>query len=213
VTKSAPVTVLPVALESFTVSPTTVVGGNYVDLMLKLTAPPPQSGLVIKFSAYYPPWGCTNCPWLPSQLSMKDEQGKASMKTYGVDAPLSLTITASSDFSAGDARQATVHVVPATLQSISINPDHFSNVPLGGQEATATVYFNGMPSPPNTEALVDIQYGGDTQITGPARVDAYRGQQNFTVTVSPCSVQSKCTVFIKARYRGVEKQVSAKVTP
>jgi hypothetical protein len=214
VTKSAPFTVLPVALESLTISAGTVVGGEKPILNVKLTAPPPQSGLIVKLQVT-PQNGPME--WsVPSSITMKTESYGFPVQPSGVSSPTSVAITASSDIlTAGDARRVTLQVLPATLQSISIEPGHFSNVPLGGQQAKVTLGLNGWAccglGRPYEE--VDIQYGGDTQITGPARVGfKYFNATDFTLTVSPCSVQPTCTVFVKARYHGKEMQTSATVT-
>ena len=205
VMKSAPVTVLPVALESFTIVPGTVVGGNEATMVVKLTAPPPPSGLIVKFSqAPY------SAPEIHDSYTMTGELQGFPLKIHYVSEEESFTITASSDLlTAGDARHVTLKVLPATLQSISIDPNHFSNVPLGGQQAKVALWLNG----DNAGGQVDIQYSGDTQITGPARVGfKYSNATDFAVMVSPCSVQPTCTVFVKARYRGIDKQTSATVT-
>jgi hypothetical protein len=186
-------------------------------LNVKLTAPPPQSGLVIKFSAQvtasHGEVGGLPAVLLPSSsITMNTESYGFPVPTYGVSSPTWVTITASSDLlSAGDARHVALQVLPATLQSISVSPDHFSNVPLGGQQAKVTVFLNGYHG---YVEMLDLQYGGDTQITGPAHVGFphYTNATDFTVTVSPCSVQPTCTVFVKARYHGTEKQTSATVT-
>jgi hypothetical protein len=209
VTKSISVTVLPVALESLTISPSTVVGGNDTTLAVKLTAPPPQSGLVVKFSQQ--PTGYMYFNTLLVSMTMTAQFYSFPIRPAGVSSPTSVTITASSNLlTAGDARQATLQIMPATLQSINISPDHFSNVPLGGQQAKVTIWLNGYEPQNDT---MDIQYSGDTQITGPSPVPfKYLSTTDFTVTVSPCSVQPTCTVFVKARYHGTEKQTSATVT-
>lgn len=214
VTKSAPLTVLPVALQSLALIQGTVVAGNPVQLMVTLTAPAPQSGLLVKFSSN------ASDQWL---VALRDQTIKASnveegfsYQSYGVSSPTSMTITASSDLlTAGDARQVMLQLLPATLQSISIDPNHFANVPLGGQQAKVSLWLNGyaccgLGTPIDQ---VEIQYSGDTQITGPARVGfKYFNATDFTVTVSPCSVQQTCTVLVKARYHGKEMQASATVT-
>src|SRR2546428_5175739 len=175
--------------------------------MVTLSAPAPESGVLVKFSADH--------SWL---LSLRDQTIEASkvqegfsFASAGVSSPISMVITASSDLiSAGDVRQVMLQLLPAMLQSITIEPDHFSNVPLGGQQAKVTIWLNGY-SPYG--AQLDIQYSGDTQITGPARVGfKYANATDFTVTVSPCSVQPTCTVFVKARFLGKEMQTSATVT-
>ena len=217
VTKSISVTVLPVALESLTISPSTVVAGERPVLNVKLTAPPPQSGVVVKISAQVTAshgevGGLPAVLFHSSSITMNTESYGLPVQTYGVSSPTWVTITASSDLvSAGDARHVTLQVLPATLQSIIIEPDHFSNVPLGGQQAKVTIWLTGSD---RGDGMVDIQYSGDTQITGPARAGfhPYNNVTNVTVTVSPCSVQPTCTVFVKARYHGAEKQTSATVT-
>lgn len=216
VTQSVPITVQPVALESLAISPATVVGGNEIELTVKLTAPPPSSGLVVKFSAQPQIWWDWNPQWgwdLPQSITMKTESYSFRARPMGVSSPTTVTITASSNLlTAGDARQVTLQIVPAALQSMSIDPDHFSNVPLGGQQAKVVLGLNGY-APFRQSDTMDIQYSGDTQISGPARVGfTYQNATDFKVTVSPCSVQPTCTVVVKARYRGVEKQISAKVS-
>ena len=215
VTKSTPVTVLPVALESLTISQATALGGEQPKITVKLTAPPPQGGLVVHFSAQVTPpqTGSVNhlMSIYPGVMVMSQQQD-VPVFTFPVPAPISVTITGSTNFvTAGDTKQVKLEIEPAMLKSISINPDHFSNVSLGGQQATVTLQLTGWGP---DHGAVDLQYGGDTQITGPSPVIfGYKEQKkDFPVTVSPCSVQQTCKVFIKARYLGVEKQTSATVT-
>jgi hypothetical protein len=214
VTQSVPITVLPVALESLTVSPASIVGGNQFQLGVKLTAPPPQSGLVVKFSTQVSNQDLIGLS-VPSSVTFKNEADSIPLTPSGVNSPTTVTITASSNLlTAGDSRVVTLKVLPATLQSISIEPNHFSNVPLGGQEAKVSLWLDGwlccgLGAPYES---AEIQYSGDTQVIGPAHVRfKYFNATDFTVKVSPCSVQQTCTVFIKAKIHG-EKQTSATVT-
>ena len=215
VTQSVPVTILPVALESFTISPASVVGGNPINLILKLTAPPPPGGLKIKFSEEGAPSTSFGFVWRPADFIMMVEEARRQEITYGVSAPTPITITASTEF--GDVRHATLHLLPASLQKAVIEPDHFSNVPLGGQQATVRIWLDGSscagPYSLDCADKADIQYGGDTQVTGPAQVSfKYSNATDFPVKVSACDIQQTCTVFVKARYHGTEKQATATVS-
>ena len=214
VTQSVPITVQPVALESLTVSPASIVGGNQFQLGVKLTAPPPQSGLVVKFSTQESNQDLI--AWsVPSSITIKNEADSIPLTPWGVNSPTTVTITASSNLlTAGDSQHVTLQVLPASLQSIKIEPDHFANVPIGGQEAKVSLWLDGwlccaLGTPVES---AEIQYSGDTQVIGPAHVPfKYFNATDFKVKVQPCSVQQTCTVFIKAKIHG-EKQTSATVT-
>jgi hypothetical protein len=217
VTKSQTVTVMPVALEKITTPTSTMHGGLHgVPLKATLTSPAPQSGLKVKVSVQV-----TSPQGAPMPIKLNDsvievqegrKDGVVNFSTSLVSVPTSVTFTGSTQF-AGDneSRQVLFTVLPADLDRVAINPSSFSHVPLGGDQATVTVQLNG-DAGGNT--WIDIAYSGDTQITGPARIQIPydHHKASFNVTVSPCSVSATCKVIVTGTYLGKQKQATATVT-
>ena len=73
------------------------------------------------------------------------------------------------------------------------------------------VALNG--NAPAAGALVDLEYTGDTPISGPSRVEIPKNDHHkyFDATVSPCSIQPTCISVIKARYHGGQVQASVTI--
>jgi hypothetical protein len=217
VTKSVPITVLPVALESLSIAPDSVLGaccGPGPRLTLVLTAAPPSAGLPVKLSAKVTASHGESLPvQLPDSVTVKNtKEFYLSFNTLPVGSTTWVTVTARSDFfNDSDVKTATLKVMPAMLKTALFNHQAFSNVPLGGQQAIVTVVLTGLP--PENGAPVDLQYGGDTQVTGPVRVVIPKNKFDApaSVTISPCSVQTLCTVTVTARYLGSTVKASATV--
>jgi hypothetical protein len=200
VTKSYPITVMPVALSTLTVSTAVVNGGAQGRVEAALTAPAPQSGIKVKLSAKVnSPEGAPMPIELHDsviQLAAGQQTGKSVFSTHYVSVKTSVTITGSTEFSGeNEARHVDVSVYPWPINYLHMQPNTFSAVPLGGVKSGVWVIMEG-PAGPNTS--YDIAYGGDTQITGPAHIQVpyEQKQTHFYVTVSPCSVQPTCHVHV-----------------
>lgn len=211
-TKNTNVNIMPVALENVAFSSDHVVGGNQVQLSIKLTAPPPGAGLVVKFAKQVV-GGDTSVPNVLSLFGSfvdKDQLHTLPIPTYGVSTPTTVQVLASTDFAPNDVKTLRIHIDPATMQNLTIEPDHLSHVPLGGQQVKVVLWRNGSEAPSD---VIDRHYGGDTQIVEASPpVAEYSNATTWHVTVSPCSVQPTCTVWVKVRYHGVERTATATVT-
>lgn len=214
VTKSRPIRVMPVALLALDTS-AQVRGGDSPMLWVELTAPAPQPDLTVKLWAAMPGApGATIPISLPSSVSVPAGHNayKSGFYAYPVSAQVAVTIFASSNFfNADDVVQTTVTILPATIKTVALQPNQFSNVPLGGVSASVLLTAEGN-SP--QDAFANLQYGGDTQIQGPAQI--HMPTQTGTITlpginISPCSVKASCIVTVTATYAGKQVQGSAMV--
>jgi hypothetical protein len=189
--RQATLTVNPPALESLTLDPNTVVGGNPSTGRVALNAPAPAGGLQVQLSSNNP-----NVASVPPSVTVPAGQTRASFSitTRPVASQTQAMITARLGNSS---RQATLTVVPPSIQSLSISPSTVR----GGSNATGIVTLNA-PAPPGG-AVVPLRSSNSTVATVPASVTIPAGQTTaqFTVrTTRPSS--SSVSVTITATYNG-----------
>jgi len=183
-------TILP-DLQSLTINPSSVVGGSTAMGTVTLNGPAPAGGLQVQLSSNNP-----NVASVPASVTVPAGQRTASFRvdTRVVASQTQVMITARLGNSS---RQATLTVVPPSIQSLSISPSTVR----GGSNATGIVTLNA-PAPPGG-AVVPLRSSNSTVATVPASVTIPAGQTTaqFTVrTTRPSS--SSVSVTITATYNG-----------
>ncbi|MCL6535801.1 MAG: S8 family peptidase [Armatimonadetes bacterium] len=189
------------SLNSLSLNPTSVVGGNSSTGTVTLTAPAPSGGFVVNLSS-----SNTNIATVPSTVTVPAGATSANftVSTRAVSSATSVTITAS----AGSvSRTATLTVNPSssnvTLQSLTISPTSV----WGGRSATGTVTLSG-PAPAGG-VVVQLR-SSSSRASVPSTVTVPAGATSARFTIQTRSAFSITTVTITATYNGVSR--SAQLT-
>src|SRR5258706_6096889 len=180
----------PAKLSSFSISPSTVVGGNSATGTVGLDAAAPSGGALVALSASGPisAPGSVTVPAGATSASF-------SISTSVVASPSPGTVTASYG---GSSRQAGVTVAPAALASLSLNPTSVN----AGSASTGTVALNGKAA--GAGAVISLSSSNTSAATGPASVTIPAGSSSAAFTVST-KVVNQTTATISASYAGVTK--------
>jgi len=211
VTKSAVLTVNPdgtappaASLSSFTVSPTSVTGGNPSTGTVTLASPAPAGGTVVSLSSNQP--GAASVP-----ASVPVAAG-ATSATFTITTFPSAGTTV--QLSAGVGNQflfAALSVNPppasAALSAVTVNPTSV----VGGSASTGTVTLSA--AAPNGGAVVSLASSNTAAATGPASVTVAAGATSATFTVSTSSVTASTSSTISGTFGGATRSVVLTVTP
>jgi hypothetical protein len=177
-------------LSSFSISPSTVVGGNTATGTVGLDAAAPAGGALVTLSS-------TGPVSVPASVTVPAGATTAgfSVSTSAVSSPAPGTVLAEYN---GDSLQAGVTVTPAALASLSLNP------PTVGPGATSigTVALNGKAA--GAGAVVTLASSNTLAAAVPASVTIPAGSASATFTVSAKIVNSG-SATISATYAGVTK--------
>lgn len=189
------------SLNTLSLNPTSVVGGNSATGTVTLTAAAPSGGFVVNLSSSNP-----SVASVPSSVTVPAGATSANftVSTTAVSASTNVTITAS----AGSvSRTATLTVNPSSssvsLQSLTISPTSV----WGGSSATGTVRLSG-PAPAGG-AVVQLR-SNSSRATVPSTVTVPAGATSANFTIRTTSAFSITTVTITATYNGVSR--SAQLT-
>lgn len=165
-------------LDTFAITPATVVGGNQISARVDLFQPANQD-IIVQLS--------TNRPDLvtlpnPAQIIVPAgaETTNILLQTQGVDVIENATVTASL---LGVARNSATTIIPATLLNFTFNP----NLVNGGSDTQGTVRLNGRAGSARTVTLTHVAGVPGALINGnPLPVDvtipAQASEVGFTVT-------------------------------
>jgi len=202
VTKTANLTVNPVALLSVTLLPASVAGGTATTLnRVALNGPAPGS-MVVNLSSSDP--GVT----MPASVTVAAGATVSpyfTVTTSFVAAPLTVTISATYN---GVTKTANLTVNPVALISVTLSPTSVS----GGVSTTLNrVTLNGVA--PAGGVVVSLS-SGDAHVIPPASVTVAAGataSPYFTIKTS--TVAAPIIVTISASYNGVTKTASLTVNP
>ncbi len=183
VTQTATLTVAAAALNSMTVSPPSVVGGNNSTGTATLTGPAAAGGAVVALQS-----GNTAVAQVPASVTV---QAGATNATYAITT--SAVVTDSSATITGTyitTRTTSLAVTAVTLSSISKNPASV----VGGGTSTATVTLSG--AAPAGGALVTLQSSNPATAQVPASITVAAGltSANFTITTSPVTSNTSVTI-------------------
>ncbi|MCX7925686.1 MAG: S8 family serine peptidase [Fimbriimonadales bacterium] len=189
------------SLDTLSLNPTSVVGGNSSTGTVTLTAAAPSGGFVVNLSSSNP-----SVASVPSSVTVPAGATSANftVSTSAVSSSTSVTITAS----AGSvSRTATLTVNPATtnvtLQSLTISPTSV----WGGSSATGTVTLSG-PAPAGG-AVVQLR-SNSSRASVPSSVTVPAGATSASFTIRTTTGAGITTVTITATYNSVSR--SAQLT-
>ncbi|HYY57120.1 MAG TPA: hypothetical protein VE842_07275, partial [Pyrinomonadaceae bacterium] len=199
VTKTAPLTVAPIALASLKLSPTSVAGGVNVTGTAALNGPAPAGGAVVTLSDNLAATTVPPSVTIPGGASSKT----FTITTQMVSASQSGTVTATYN-SASKAAALTVR--PAALLSVTLSPSSVA----GGNQVTGTATLDG-PAPAGgaTVTLSDNLAAATT----PASVTIAANAKSATFTITTTVVSAKQTGTVTASRNGVTKTAALSVRP
>jgi thermitase len=189
------------SLDTLSLNPTSVVGGNSATGTVTLTAAAPSGGFVVNLSS-----SNSSVASVPSSVTVPAGATSANftVSTTAVSASTNVTITASAG---GVSRTATLTVNPpsssVSLQSLTISPTSV----WGGSSATGTVTLSG-PAPAGG-VVVQLR-SNSSRATVPSTVTVPAGATSANFTIRTTSAFSITTVTITATYNGVSR--SAQLT-
>jgi len=203
VTKTANLTVNPVALLSVALSPASIVGGVSTTFnKVNLTGPAPAGGITVNLATIT---SGTGVPVSVTVAAGATASPFFTITTSAVTAPTVVTISASYN---GITKTANLTVNPVALLSLTLSPTSV----VGGVSSTANkVTLNG-PAPAGG-TLVTLM-SGDPGVGVPASVTVAAGATAspvFTITTS--HVATPTGVTISASYNGVNKTANLTVNP
>ena len=185
----------PPALQSVSVNPSTVIGGQSSTGTVTLTGAAPTGGAVMNVSSN------STSAQVPASGTVTVLEGTSSanftITTSSVSASTPVTISAS--YNGGSAQTASLTVNPLAVQSLSLNPTSV----VGGQNSpssTGTVTLNG-PAP-NGGAVVNVSSDNAAAQPSSATVTVAANQTSATFSVSTTAVSSTTQATISANYNG-----------
>ncbi|HZH99479.1 MAG TPA: hypothetical protein VEX38_10950, partial [Fimbriimonadaceae bacterium] len=200
VTRAVRLTLEPGArLDTFTATPTTVIGGNPVVGRITLTSPAVGSGAQISLTS------SSTALVVPGSISIPAGQssGEFTINTKPVGATYVRTVTASYQ---GVNRTVSITLNPgAALAGLSVNPSTVQ----GGQTSTGTVNLSG-PAPAGG-AVVTLS-SGSSAITVPTSVTVPAGASSATFTITTVRVGATFTRYIYASKDDVTRSTTLTLT-
>jgi hypothetical protein len=199
VTVQANLTVqVPIALVSFTLSPTSLIGGHSLVATVTLNGPAPAGGLTVALSS------SNTSVASPGNINVAagSSSGTVTIGTQGVSGTTALTISATLGSST---KTATLTVKAAALSTLTLNPKTL----YGGSNSVASVTLNGAAPPAG--AVVTLTSSNPGVASLPASVTIPGGASSATVTVQTQPVGALTSVTIVATYGTVSKLATLNV--
>ena len=192
-----------VKLGSYTISPSTVTGGDAVTLGLTLTGPAPPGGAAVDMSTGSPAALSLLTPWV-----IPEGQTSASISVRTGTVTSATTFTSSASFN-GASMTATLTVNPATtptpkLSSVSVYPSTLQ----AGDSATVNLMLSG-PAPPGG-AAVSLSSGNPSMFPVPSQFTIPAGQTGASFNETAGPVTTVASIDISAGFGGAN--LSARVT-
>lgn len=195
--KAASITITPSALQSLTVSPTTVAGGSNTTGTVSFLSPvsSPQEVAISENSSALQ---------TPPSVTVATGQKTASfpIATGATASTFTRQVTATHQ---GVSRTANVTVVPATLLSITVSPSTVE----GRKPSTGTVTFNGKVA----QAVFVSLASNSSAVQVPANVFVPAGQKSVAFQITTSKVTATSTRQVAANYNGVVKTASITLQP
>ena len=211
VTKSAILTVNPdgtpppsATLSSFTVNPTSVIGGNPSTGTVTLPGPAPAGGSVVTLTSNLP-----NAATVPSSVTVA---AGATSANFTITTFPSNTTTVQLSASLGNTTLfASLGVNPPppspTLSAVTVNPTSV----VGGNSSTGTVTLSA--AAPSGGVVVSLSSSNTAAATVPASVTVAAGSTSRTFTVATSAVGASTPVTITASAGSVTRTVALTVNP
>ncbi len=186
-------TVGPAALNSVSVSPTSVTGGQPATGTVTLTAPAPAAGVTVALSS-----GNSSAS-VPATVVVNANAMSANftVTTSAVGSTKTVVITAAYG---GISKTATLTIKPPMLSSLALNP----STVYGGATSTGTVSLSG-PAPTGG-IVVTLSSSNPTKASVPPSVTVVAGASFASFAIKTAAVASKTSATISASYGGVTKK-------
>ena len=198
--KTGTVTVLPAALTSIAVSPTTVVSGNIAVATITLTGKAPTGGIEVSLSSNPAQAPIANRVVVPVGAT----SAKVNIVATQTTSPVAATLTASLD---GVSKTTKLTVTPVAVSAVSVSPVTTS----GGSSVKVTVTLNGKPL--GTAAKVDLTSSNDDVGTFPTSITVPTTATSASVTITTSQVSASAVTTLTATFGGVSKTASLTVLP
>ena len=185
----------PPTLNSISVAPSSVTGGQSITGMVSLTGPAPASGASVNLSS------ASSAASVPPTVTVPANATSAnfSVSTAAIGVTTIGNITAS--FS-GVTKTVNITIQPAGLTSLTLNPSTVS----GGSTVVGKVTLTG-PAPTSGMA-VTLTSNKSAQAQVPSKVIVPSGARSATFNITTTSVSRKSLVTITASLGGVTKNAS-----
>ena len=187
----------PATLNSLSISPATVMGGQTATGAVSLTGAAPASGAVVSLTSANP------AAAVPGSVTVPAGSSSASfiVTTTTVSAMTAGNITASYS---GVNKSAPITVNPAAppvLSSLTLNP----TTVVGGSNSVGTVTLNKAAVNP---VVVTLASNKPMRASVPASVTVPAGASSATFSINTTSTNKKINVSISASYSGVTKSAT-----
>ncbi len=181
ITQSATLTISPTALVSFTLSPTTIIGGQTSTGVLTLLGPASPQGTTVILTTSNP------IASIPSSVTVPSGQTSATflVATGGVASTEYAAITAKMN---GQFQQ-TLTINAASLLSVTLNPP----IVAGLSPSTGTVTLNGLSG--NAGAIVSLSSNSkDASVPASVAIAPQTSSATFTVSTTPVTKETTATI-------------------
>ena len=210
VTKSAALTVTPSAtpppatLSTFTVTPTSVTGGNPSTGTVTLPSAAPSGGAVVSLSSNQP--GAAS---VPASVTVPAGSTSASFTittfpSAGTTVQLAATLGSTTLFAALGVNPPPPTV---TISAMTVNPASV----VGGSSSTGTATLNN--AAPSGGAAVSLSSSNTGAATVPASVTVPAGATSANFTIATKAVSASTPVTITGSFGGATASASLTVTP
>ena len=199
VTKTASLTVNAPAVASFTLNPTSVLGGNISQGLVTLTGSAPSGGFVVTLSCN------SSAVSLPASVTVTEADGGAtfSVSTIPVGTVAGATCSA---VAGGVTKTAALTVNPPTISGLTLNPTSVT----GGSTSQGTVTLSGAaPSGGLVVTLSDNSAAAST----PVSVTVPAGSISANFTIGTTAVASSSAATISAAFGGFATSAILTVNP
>ncbi len=188
-------------LNSLTVTPSSVIGGQSANGSVSLTGPAPAGGAVVNLLSANP------AASVPATIAVAGNttSAKFSVSTSSVSATTFGNISAGY---AGIAKTAGITVQPqppAALSSLTLNPSAVT----GGSSSVATISLTG-PAPAGG-LVITLSSNKPTKAKVPAALTVPGGMSSATFNITTVRVSRKTVATISASYKGVAKSANLSI--
>jgi hypothetical protein len=182
-TASAILTVNPPTLTGISISPQSIVGGNTATGTVTLSGVAPSSGISVALQ------NSSSSVSVPSSVAVPSGSSSATftLSSSGVSSSTAVTVTATLN---GSSRNASITIVPASVQSLSLSPTTVT----GGTSSTGSITLNGKAPPGGFVVSLRSSQTSAAQVPGSVTVGAGATIANFTVTTSAVASNTSSTI-------------------
>jgi hypothetical protein len=187
-TASATLTVNPLAIQSVSHSPTSVVGGNAnATTTVKLNAPAPSGGVVVTLSS-----DNTAAATVPASVTVAASSSTATFTATSKIVSTTNTANIGASYNSSTA-SAPLTVLPLQISSVTVNP----TTVVGGAGSTGTVTLN---STARTGGAVVTLSSNNSAVKVPSSVTVNSGASTATFAITTTSVSVAQVASITATY-------------